>query len=385
MSDLRLENNTLDQMQAALASLPSDFDQQLIDAAEQCPSLLDTTDYCFAITIGSIAALLDTNEKLTKFLDVVHQHANQDKHGENAFQNFLSDALHHSGDWMDAVPVENTKIPKSVRRGAKHAANQNWIWSSEMKYGAPHRVFWGHDIFSFKEDNPFRIMVQQQLSKSSLGKSIPNPVFSGVTQALRHLIADTCSVQGCPMPGHSWADYIDQYGVTRNHLLDFCNHYIKSTPGLKASGFNNIVFNTMFSIHMQDIMSSGLVFASVAAYGKLRKIQNVDRMVQMRVIAYGINFFAPALQGCLVNGVPKIDWPCFLALTKNICQMLHRSTEQIQELIHETDQLVLCRDELQNRQMILHNQVLNELNTSLRHNEHAECAQSLINFFGEET
>lgn len=80
-------------------------------AIKNCPSNLDAYDLVYSITIGILAAILDTDEKIADFLDEVHQLASQEKvESANKFKELLAKLLHHQGDWMDKVPTDKISV-----------------------------------------------------------------------------------------------------------------------------------------------------------------------------------------------------------------------------------------------------------------------------------
>ena len=175
-------------LNSKLAEASFDYEKEVSLAIKTCPSMLDTYDYSFAIVIGILGAVIDTNEKLETFLDQVHQAANSSTKTGNAFIDFPAKLLHHQGDWIDTVPTmqdDGHVINKFLNRAAKEIKPGIWQGGTNT----PHRIFWGHDILSFHEDNPIYISIKQY----GVGK--------GILQAIRHIVADTCSKQGLPIPG----------------------------------------------------------------------------------------------------------------------------------------------------------------------------------------
>lgn len=374
----------LQKLSERLESIDFDYEQEMALAIRNCPSNLDTYDFVFSITIGILAAILDTNEKLAKFLDEVHQLASMEKvESDNKFKELLARLLHHQGDWMDKVPTDKVnKAGKNLKSYVSRYAEQvsAGVWSSEgAKIAGPHRVFWGHDIFSIKGDNPFVLLIQEY----GLGK--------GVIQAIRHLVADTCSHQGLVIPGSSFFDYIDTSvdgagNVTkkaRNGLLDFCQQYSSEALGQKQAGFDNEVFNHLFSIHMQDVLSSGLVAAAISVYCKARRITDETRKVQMRVIGYMGVAFGSAIIGAAKYGIPYINWPAFFALAKNTMQMIHISNKEVRAIMVETERLLTEGQTLRIKEQNLHNELVNDLYGTLTSKKTNAGRSSLIDFLRE--
>ncbi len=372
----------LEQLNHRLETAHFDYEKEMALAIRNCPSNLDAYDLVYSITIGVLGAILDTNEKVAEFFDEVHQLASMETvESDSKFKELLARLLHHQGDWMDKVPTDRigksgNNLKSYVSRYAKYS---DGVWSSDIKGAGPHRLFWGHDIFSIKGDNPFALLIQEY----GVGK--------GIIQAIRHLVADTCSHQGLVLPGSSFFDYIevttDGSGETvkraRNKLLDFCQQYSSEALGKKQGGLDNEIFNHLFSVHMQDILSSGLVAAAIAAYCKGRKITDETRKVQMRVIGYMGVTFGSAIIGAAKYGIPYINWPAFFALAKNTMQMIHITNKEVQAIMVKTEHLITERKALELREHNLHNELVADLHGTLVGKNINAGRNSLIDFLGE--
>jgi hypothetical protein len=263
----------------------------------------------------------------------------------------------------------------------RQAEEMKGVWDSKDAHiTGPHRIFWGHDIFSISGDNPFSLCIKEY----GIGR--------GILQAVRHLIADTCSHQGLPLPFSSRFDYVvienDAKGndvrKVKNHLLDFGQDYSSEVLGKKQAGFNNEVFNHLFSIHMQDILSCGLVAAGIAAYCKGRKIEDQIRCAQMRVIGYMCTAYGSAIIGAVThNGIPFINWPAFVALAKNVIQMVWISNKEVSAIIAETERLISKREELELQEQCVNQEVLANLYGTLASGNAYEGRNQLISYFEE--
>lgn len=356
-----------------------DYEKEMSLAIQNCPSNLDAYDLVFSITIGILSAVLDTNEKLAEFLDEVHQLASQkNPKSDNVLQELLAKVLHHQGDWMDGVPTENLNKDGSntksyVSRAAKKVSKG--VWEPGAAGSGPHRIFWGHDIFSIHGDNPFSLLIQEY----GIGR--------GVLQAIRHLVADTCSRQGLPIPLSSYFDYIPKNSdgnIRKNRLLDFCQKYSSEALGKKQCGFNNEVFNHLFSIHMQDVLSTGLVAAGISAYSTGRNITDDIRKVQMRVIGYMAVAYGSAIIGAVShNGIPFINYPAFLLLTKNVIQMLCVSNQELQKIMAKTERLISEGEAIRRQEQLLHNELVSDLYGTLTCKNTDAGRDTLIDYFEE--
>lgn len=292
-----------------------------------CTSNLDVYDYLFSILFGICGACITTNDNIAKFLDQIHKSSNSGNMTGNKIQDFFAKMLNHSGDYIDQVPVmhdDGVITNEFVNRAAKEMGENIYVG----KGSAPHRIFWGHDIFSFGKDNPFYLSIKQY----GVGK--------GIIQAFRHLVADTCSKQGLPLPFHSLFDYSKANGNVGNLLLDFCQKYSQEIFGRKQPGGNNEVFNHLFSVHMQDVGSQGLVAALAIAYFKARGIDDQDRRTQFRIICYSINFYGACIIGTCKTGIPYINWPSLAMVIKQVYKLIRINSKDIKQLQRLTESLV---------------------------------------------
>lgn len=247
-----------------------DIDKQPIEKSE---SSLDIADYCFTFLFGFIGAIVSTSEQLEKYLAGIHNAASEVDGDCDKFQILMGKLLHHKGDSMD----------KMINRDNKAA------------YIGFHRLLWGHDVLSLDKDNPFLLMINQKGSK-----------LNGVLQALKHLIADTMSKQGLPIPGTSALDYITEEGKRTNYIIDLANNL--SIEGFDHKGMSQEIYSHLFTIRAQDIAGGALAKILTEVYFKARKIKNNVRKSQMLFMVYAINFFVEAIIGSIKqNGVPYIN------------------------------------------------------------------------------
>lgn len=322
---------SLDDLQEKLKSQKLDFESLVAEAAKNIPSNLDKYDLLFSISFGIISALITTSGKIDEFFNSIHEDASLDKP-----QKLLGKLLHHAGDYMDKVPVP-TENGGTVKK---------YISRFNDKSPGPHRIFWGHDIFSFKKDNPF-----YQLSNEY-------GVLKGIFQAFRHLIADTFSKQGLPIPFSSFFDYsktVDGEDIVGNRLLDFCRKFEKELGkkwGTDYSKFDDPAFSHMFSIHFQDIISQGLAFALTQGYFRARSITDKMRQIQFTLICYSVNFFGTCIIGAAKSGgIPYISWPALTAVIKELCKLCRTSRRETKALLKITASLVERNKELEKRVM----------------------------------
>lgn len=370
---------TYEEMQNRCASLEEyisnqsfDFEEEIKKGLKECPSRLDAYDFVFAITLGTIGAFVDTSEKLASFLDEIHEISNSDKpNSENKIIDLLAKLVKHKGDWIDQVPILNkdgTLANKFVNRAAQKVGTGIW----DGRGNTPHRVFWGHDIFSLGQDNPFFLSIKQY------------GLFKGVLQAMRHLLADTCSKQGLPIPTSSWWDSApNEEGSISNGLLDFCQKYSEEVFGKKFGGGNNEVFNHLFSIHMQDALTVGLAIAGVKGYCYARDIKDEERILQIQIITLGFEFFGGAVLGGVKTSIPYINWPCFGKMTVSLVKLVKKSNENINELEQKTYMLLLEGDDLRDKEKTLRTDLLDGIKSAVD-SDGKKDRDELIDFLGGE-
>ena len=273
----------------------------------QNDSTLDGWDYCFALAIGLAGVFIATNKKFAEYLDEIHKAASGAGGDHDVFQAFLGTKLHHEGDYIDAI-----EHPFKNRRG-------------ENAYCLFHRLLWGHDILSFGEDNPFRLMFKQK----GLG---------GILQAVRHLIADTASKQGLPLPGSSHFDFVDDRGKISNYLISISQQLSEETFGNKANAQE--IYAHMMTIRAQDISAGVVVKLMSELYFKIRKIDDELKKHEITFIAYGINFIGEAVVGAIrQNGVPYINTPIAIAMGTSFAKFCCAEHKQMKQLTANTERL----------------------------------------------
>ena len=285
-------------------------------ALEKSSSTLDAWDYCFSLAIGMAGAEITTSEKLEEYLNEIH-HAASGATGEYTnLQQFLGKLLHHQGDSIDKLASE------------KHFINRTHE-SADVGY---HRLLWGHDIFNPGEDNPFRLMIKQKGLK-------------GILQAVRHLVADTTSKQGLPLPGSSYLDHTNENGKISNYLIEIAKNLSMESVGNKRN--SQTIYSHMFTVRAQDITSGGAIDGFAEMYFKIRDIDDTIRKLQFHLIAYSVCFFGEALLGVIKNsGIPYINIPLATVVFKKHTQLYYYSIKETRQLRDITYELIVQGDRL---------------------------------------
>ena len=297
--------------------------------SEDIESGLSGMDYAFAMLIGIMGAIVTSSEEVQKLLDQIHQIASTPaKEGDNLFEEMIKLLLGHYKTNIDTLPngpdgrrTFPTRVPNAKRTG-------------------PHRIFWGHDIFSTKKDNPFLLMIEQTGS-----------VSGGIIAALKHLTADTFSKQGLPIPTSSWWDYTyDDGEKVGNKLLDFCNKlYEESGNKLGKTGGNNEFFNHMFSIHIQDVAVQNIGKILCERYLKLKKIKDDTIKHQFQLICYAVMFYMNSMIGFLRYKIPYINWAACVCMTREYILLFVSNWRMEKKLERETNRILALSEDIENQ------------------------------------
>ena len=273
-------------------------------ATESIESNLDAWDYCYAIAIGTAGIFIATNDDFEGYLSGIHKAANEQHGSYDLFQSFVGNLLHHKGDHMDKV------CNVFITRDGTNA------------YGLFHRLLWGHDILSIQGDNPFVLMYKQK-------------GIAGILQVVRHLLADTASSQGLPLPGSSFLDTKRENGSTTNYLIS-----VAQSIASEVKGDAQVIYSHMMTIRAQDLTAGAVVKLVTELYFKLRDISDEIRKAEIRLIAYSVNFFGEAVAGMAGEiGVPYINVPLATVMATSFAKFCYLNERDIYRLSKETDRL----------------------------------------------
>lgn len=286
------------------------YDQEAVDRSE---STLDTWDYCFSIAIGLISPFISTNDKLQDYLKEIHNAASEATGEYDFLQEFLGKLLHHKGDPIDK-PEKNF-----IKRDRENA----WVLF--------HRLLWGHDVFSVKEDNPFFLMVKK------MG-------FSGIVQAVQHLLADTTSKQGLPFPGSSYLDFRDENGNLSNYLISISQKISMDTIGTKRLAQD--IYSHMFTIRAADMLGKNSISILNGVYLRVRRIKDRIRQLQFSLISFTVGFWIQALVGEGKLSVPYINIPVGKAMISSFIALYSENAARTRNLIKKGQVLALETDRL---------------------------------------
>lgn len=345
----------LDRLQGEFINASIDLENIININVDKTPSDLDVSDYLFACVFGILGAVLSTQKSIDEFCKQIHQHAaGENKSKSNKIQKFFGELLHHQGDKIDKI--EGSYI--------------NRFGGRTNKFGF-HRLFWGHDPVSLGKDNPFYLMVKG------------NDLLSGAVKVFRHLIGDTFSSQGLPIPGHSFFDSMGADGKPTNLLLEV-SEKLANNNMVDAQKY----FSHMFTIRAEDIAGQGFVWATAKAYFFARGIDDPTRMSQYKIISYGVNFLSHATVGAIrQGGVPYISWPALTALIKEVAYLFIHSYKELKQLERITDEIIADNIEIE-KQVFATGADIKSYNDSNEYimelQSQDKIFNSLISFFEEE-
>lgn len=275
--------------------------------AERIESNLDGWDYCYAVAIGLAGVVISTNEEFGHYLDQIHKASSGTSGEYDRFQTFLGNILHHKGDHIDVMG------DTFINRDRQNA------------YGLFHRLLWGHDILDVGEDNPFKLMYKQD-------------GLRGILQAVKHLLADTTSKQGLPLPGSSFLDVHDTNGKRSNYLIKIAQTLSDETYGNKAKAQE--IYAHLTTIRAQDVAAGVVVKSMAELYFLMRGVNDKIRRAQIRLIGYTVNFLGEAIVGSLrQQGVPYINIPLAGMMATAFANLWYLDSKEIRHLQRETDRL----------------------------------------------
>ncbi|MGN0739177.1 MAG: OmpA family protein [Treponema sp.] len=232
---------------------------------------LELSDIALAVLFGACGSFITNSEKLKEFFRLFHDESSE----ANVFQRNLQKFLSHKDN-----PIDYDKNKKFINRNG-----------GTPKFGF-HRLFYGHDILSFKGDNPF------QLYAEKFG------FLNGTAEAVKHLFADSCSKQGLPPIGSSLFDM--KSGDDFTNLL----YELAKKVGKNSSEKTQLAFQNLFAYHFQDSLGSCSSEVLSNIYLKARDFET-DKAKNIFMIIVNISeFIVNAITGLIKTAgmTLKINW-----------------------------------------------------------------------------
>lgn len=313
-----IEERTINEAEASLARIEEEYrsfasasmspvgDAELI---ERTPSDLDGLDMAWCLLVAIVSTFVSTSDDFAKWCEGVHDAASEKSGSFDAVQRILGKTLHHKGDWMDNFKARD----------------------GQNAYALFHRLLGGHDIFatgrSLTPHNPFVMMIEQEGS-----------ICGGVLHAARHLVADTFSKQGLPLPFSSYFDIATEDGRPWDKIIDIVQELSTETIGNKQQ--TEAIYSHLFTLRAQDFAGGGAALVLTSAYIKARGVEDKIRVIQIRLVAYSLSFFAQVAMGATrQKGVPYINYPVGAAMAKELAALLIESNKKTWRIGKEAERL----------------------------------------------
>lgn len=299
--------NEIDQLSARLHKEINEL-KQIDETDVILTSSLDSWDYCFSIALGCFAISVTTSEELAVYLENIHKAASGASGDYDRLQRILGVLFRHKGDDID-------------KRGGNFKNRKG-----DNAYGAFHRLLWGHDILSIHSDNPFVLMIKQN-------------GLSGIIQVLQHLIADTASKQGLPLPASSFLDYTKENGSISNYLIKISETLSEESTGNKRA--TQSIYSRMFTIRATDYSGNISVESLSRGYYSYRGITDNIRKTQIKLLAYIIAFLGHSTIGITrQNAIPYFNVSEFKAIIHNLKNLYKFSRKETKKVIISSERRI---------------------------------------------
>lgn len=286
-----------------------DYDQYFVSEE------LEFSDIALAVLFGACGSFITNSEKLKEFLRLFHDESSE----ANKFQKHIQKFLQHPNN-----PIDYDENGKFINRDGGTA-----------KFGF-HRLFYGHDILSFKGDNPF------QLYAKKFG------FLKGIEKAVKHLFADTCSRQGLPLPGSSLFDV--------KNGNDFTNlmYELSKKVGKGSSSNAQAAFQQLFSYHFQDSLGARSSELLSDIYLKVRGFETNKAKSIFKILTNISEFIINAITGLVKTAgmAPKINWRNVIGLIYQLSKFIGIKLKEhkIQKIEDKYNQQVTllenCKDKI---------------------------------------
>lgn len=259
--------NLSDELQELITKLENikDYEQYFINEE------LEFSDIALAMLFGIFGSFISTNEELQEFFRLFHDESSN----SNKLQKSIKKFFEHKNN-----PIDYDEEYKFINRNGGKA-----------KFGF-HRLFYGHDILSFKGDNPFYLYTKK------FG------FLKGIKNAITHLIADTCSKQGLPLPGSSIFDIKNGDELT-NYIYEFVKK-ISNDSSKKVQE----AYQQLFTYHIQDSLGTGTTKMLSSIYLKIRNFETEHTKNIFNIITNISELIITAIIGLVKTKgfTPKINW-----------------------------------------------------------------------------
>lgn len=322
-----------------LDSLSDGLNEQLQSAGEVLSGLGDIrppanhpANFVLPVLYGGLSASIASSDAVNKFLEEIHDMASKKTKPKTVIEKIVRFLFGHSGDNIDQFDPGDGDI-RFINRMKSVRDDGSLAWGGQNAECMAHRIFWGHDIFSISGDNPFTLLCSQY------------GLVKGIAQVFRHLLGDTFSRAGLPLPFHSFFDYVNDKERMANKLLDFAKSTASDASG-DLSGYD--AFNQMFTIRAADVGTTALTSAVCGVHNMIMNRGDEAAATQVRAIAYSTQFFGKAAIGAVkTGGVPFISWPTAIMATKEIFNLYRVNYREIAALERVTAALGSKTEEME--------------------------------------
>lgn len=215
---------------------------------------------------------------------------------------------------------------------------------SAQSGGFGHRTKYGHDLF-----NPFEIDWSDYLEKAKASGTILPPWLKAYFYWLRHLLQDTFSAEGLPMPGNT---------LIRNLV----------NPAAKNTRETLQIFNT---IKMRDVVGAGVTNIVMGGYlwGTEKSLKRVVVEPNYRAFSLmlGANVTSLLIGLFLPTKLASFNWSTIPVIGYYGCQLLKLEKKVRQELnnrdkqLSENERVISENESILNQISIFDDQVFEEL------------------------
>ena len=184
-----------------------------------------------------------------------------------------------------------------------------------------HRLKYGHDLF-----NPGEIRWDEYFSKGEARASIVKKVFAW----LRHLLQDTCSTEGLPIPGHSYL---------RDAIIGEMLPFLKG----KLDMTQHEVYKTFFTLKMRDLAGAAFIPLAMTAYVYGTEKGNKNKFFNYRYTSLTIGALAVSIPIGLMMPHKSFNYSSIAAMIPYVIT-LFKVNQRINEQLTARDSVLKKND-----------------------------------------
>jgi hypothetical protein len=213
---------------------------------------------------------------------------------------------------------------------------------ADRLHGLFHRFKHGHDIF-----NPQEIDWNNYFSKGDMKASLAKKVFAW----LRHMLQDTFSTEGLPIPGHSFA---------RDTIKDIVIPFLSGKTDMKQYE----VYKTFFTLKMRDLTGAAFIPLAMTGYVFGTEIGNKNKFFNYRYTSLTIGALAISIMAGLMLPHKSFNYGSIAAMIPYIIT-LFKVNQRINQQLAERN-LVLNKN---HSSLINNEKLLQNAYQTINHNE----------------